>query len=111
MADQLTEASELGAALSAPQFLLVKHSPVCPISARAFEHYERFAAVFVEVPTAWIDVIGEKSLSDRVADATEISHESPQALILRDGEVVWNASHTSITKDALADAWASCFGE
>jgi monothiol bacilliredoxin len=36
-----------------------------------------------------------------------VRHESPQALLLAGGEVVWHASHGSIRAEALASALES----
>jgi bacillithiol system protein YtxJ len=33
-----------------------------------------------------------------------VEHQSPQALFVRDGKVVWHASHGGITRKALAAA-------
>ena len=88
-------------ALAAPEFLLFKHSLVCPTSARAFAEYETFVAAHPDVPTAWIDVIGERPWARHVAAVTGVMHESPQALFVRDGKVVWHASHGGITTKAL----------
>jgi hypothetical protein len=33
-----------------------------------------------------------------------VMHESPQVIVLRNGQVVWNASHFRITADAVAEA-------
>jgi bacillithiol system protein YtxJ len=36
-----------------------------------------------------------------------VRHESPQALLIKDGRSVWNASHWSVTSDSLSDALRS----
>jgi bacillithiol system protein YtxJ len=36
-------------------------------------------------------------VSDAAAQRLGIRHETPQAILLRDGRVVWNASHFRIT--------------
>ena len=33
-----------------------------------------------------------------------VRHETPQALLIRDGRVVWSASHFRVTADAVVDA-------
>ena len=43
-------------------------------------------------------------LSRRVAEQTGIQHESPQAIVLRNGGVVWSASHFDITTEAVEQA-------
>jgi len=101
---QITEESAVDAACGAPLFLLVKHSLVCPISARGFGEYEAFLEAHPDTPTGWIDVIGSRPLSLLTAERTGVKHESPQALVLKEGKAVWHASHLAITRDALAQA-------
>jgi len=101
---QISGEEALASALGAPRFLLVKHSPICPISARGFAEYRAFLAEHPDTPSAWIDVIGQRALSLAVAERTGIKHESPQALVLCDGVVTWHASHGAITRAALAEA-------
>ena len=103
---QITELDALEAALSSDRFLLFKHSKVCPVSSRAFAAYVQFASENPDVPTGWIDVIGQRPWSQKVAGDTGITHQSPQALYISGGKVVWDESHLAITADALADAVA-----
>ncbi len=103
---QIADDEELERALTAPVFLLFKHSLICPISATAFNEYRHFLAGEPDVATAWLDVRGQRPLSQAVEARTGVRHESPQALLLANGEVVWNASHSAITRDSLASAWA-----
>lgn len=94
----------LDRAFTAPLFLVFKHSSRCEISTAAFSEYEAFAAARPDVPTAWIDVIAERPWSLRVAEKSGVAHESPQALLVRDGRVAWHASHGKITRRALETA-------
>jgi bacillithiol system protein YtxJ len=41
-------------------------------------------------------------VSDQVAARFGIRHETPQAILLREGRVVWSASHFRITAETLA---------
>ena len=91
-------------ALAAPTFLVFKHSLICPTSARGFAEYAAFVRAHPDVPTAWIDVIGERPWSRHVAARTGVTHQSPQALLVKDGRVVWHASHGAITRAALEGA-------
>ena len=45
-----------------------------------------------------------RRLSDSAAERFGIRHETPQAILLKDGRPVWNASHFRITADALTRA-------
>ena len=55
-------------------------------------------------PKKKIEIQNAREVSNAVAEKTGVRHESPQALLLRDGEVVWNASHGAITVESLAGA-------
>lgn len=86
--------------------LLYKHSTQCGLSTRArdavltWRDEQRPPADIVE-----IQVIEQRALSDEIARRTGIAHASPQALLVRGGRVVWDASHRAITADALERAW------
>jgi bacillithiol system protein YtxJ len=80
--------------------LLFKHSRTCGISMEALDelhtHIEhgqaRTNAVY-----KMITVQSHRGVSETVAKRLGIRHETPQAILLRDGRPVWNASHFRIT--------------
>ena len=90
--------------------LLLKHSLTCPISSSAYREVRDFLADRSSdddpVP-ALIEIQRAREVSTYVAQRTGVRHESPQALLIRDGEVVWHASHYSVRKDALGRALAA----
>ncbi len=45
-----------------------------------------------------------RDVSNEIAKRTGVRHESPQTLILRNGEVVWSASHFDITANGVESA-------
>lgn len=101
---QLQAEGDLDAALASGGFLVFKHSPICPVSAQAFREYALFFEQHPDVPTGWIDVIGQRPWSKRVETATGLRHESPQAIWLKGGRVAWSASHGGITRGSLEKA-------
>jgi bacillithiol system protein YtxJ len=48
-----------------------------------------------------VTVQSHRKLSDEMAVRLGIRHETPQAILLRDGRPVWSASHFRITASAL----------
>lgn len=80
--------------------LVYKHSTQCPISARAAGEVERFTRDS-DVDVRQVLVIEDRPASLRLAERAEVTHESPQAILLRDGKAVWHASHGAITEDVL----------
>ena len=85
--------------------VLFKHSRTCGISCEALDqlqsHLEsgRSAAAY-----KMITVQSHRRVSDTAAERLGVRHETPQAILLRAGQVVWNASHFRITADELARA-------
>ena len=87
--------------------MLFKHSLTCPISGAALRQYQSFLDARPEDDAAvytLVEVQNARDVSNEIARRTGVRHESPQALLLRNGEVTWHASHWSIKTDALASA-------
>jgi bacillithiol system protein YtxJ len=85
--------------------LLFKHSLTCPISARAFREFHSFLEeADSRVSYNLITVQTARPVSNAAAQRLRIGHESPQAILVRDGREVWNASHFAITASALEEA-------
>jgi bacillithiol system protein YtxJ len=100
----IPDAHALEAALGAERFLLFKHSRRCPVSAAAFQEYVAFARENPDLHTGWIDVVQQRPWARRIMEVTGVPHESPQALLIRDGKVAWHASHYQINRESLARA-------
>ena len=105
--ESITELDQLIERSQQTPVMLFKHSLTCPISGAAFRQYQRFlddrpggdATVYTLV-----EVQNARDVSNEIAERTGVRHESPQALLLRGGEVAWHASHWAIRAEALASA-------
>lgn len=102
-AQRVLEASQDGIVV------VYKHSPTCERSAVALEEMGRFldSPEVAGVPVYMVDVIGARPASQWIEATTGVRHESPQALVLRSGRAIWNASHWGVTADALTAALAA----
>ena len=98
---RLWDRDELDEALLAPLAVLYKYSPICSVSTWIGREVDRFATDHPDTPVYAIDVIGQRELSNWIAEKFGVRHESPQAFVVRDGQAIWNASHSGITADAL----------
>ena len=103
---RLTDESSVDRLADAATAVLLKHGATCPISAHARQEVASFASSHPDLPTYGLEVTENSSLSAYVAQKLGVRHESPQALVLREGKVVWHASHYDITADRLEDATA-----
>ncbi len=76
--------------------ILFKHSVTCPISANVFDEVSE-----VDAEINLVVMQESRNISTLIAEKTGIRHESPQAIILRDGKPVYHASHYDITKEDI----------
>lgn len=83
---------------------ILKHSLTCPISHAAYEEYEKFVAEHPEYNSYFLAVQDSRPLSNHIAEKFHIKHESPQAILFLNGDVVWHASHWKITYRSLSKA-------
>ena len=79
------------AGLNGSSGVLFKHSNTCGISSRAYAEMAKLAH-----PVGLVVVQDARPVSDEIERRWSLSHETPQVLIIRDGKVVWSASHFQI---------------
>jgi len=91
--------------------LVFKHSNSCPVSFTAKREYDQFVAAHPHIPTHLVVVQQERPVSQAIARLTRVEHESPQALIVREGTVLWHTSHGGITASRLAEAFVTLAGD
>lgn len=101
--DDTAALEELFARSQEAPVVLFKHSTTCPISARAHQQMSRLDAS-VARDVGLVVVQTARGVSQEIASRTGIRHESPQAIILRNGKAVWDASHFDITAEAVEGA-------
>lgn len=89
--DELIEQSK-----DKPQ-LIYKHSARCSVCWFSKSELEGAAEkITSKASMNFLDVINSRSVSNKVAEVLGIKHESPQAILLKDGKAVWHDSHGSI---------------
>lgn len=85
--------------------LIFKHSTTCPISKGALNRVEKgwTEADDAERTAYYLDLWAHRDISDAVETRYGIRHESPQVLVIRNGECSYNTSHRKITyEDTVA---------
>ncbi len=81
--------------------LIFKHSTTCAISAMALSRMERNWQDKAGIKPYYLDLLSNRALSTQVSRTFGIDHESPQILLIQNGECVYDASHTSISFASL----------
>ena len=101
----LDELDRMVAASSDRPLLLFKYSNTCGTSAQALDelvaHLDESPA---DATYAMVTVQTHRDVSNAIARKLGVRHETPQALLVRDGRVVWSASHFRVTAAAVEDA-------
>jgi len=84
--------------------LIFKHSTRCSVSMMAKRKLEFEGGDLPEEITPYfLDLIRYRSLSNKVADDFQVHHESPQLLLIKDGECILDQSHGQISVDEVLD--------
>jgi bacillithiol system protein YtxJ len=103
----LTTDRELDAAIARSferPIVIFKHSVTCGTSAYAHEEILDLLGGPLPVDVYLVNVHSHRATSNAVASRFGLRHESPQVLLIRDGALVWHASHHRVTSDEIAAA-------
>jgi bacillithiol system protein YtxJ len=107
MPSQLTSQDQIDALLAKPgPVWLFKHSDSCGVSAAARAQVDSYLAAHPGDAVGMVVVQTSRPLSSWISSRLRYVHQSPQLFLLRDGAVVWSASHWAITAEAMASATA-----
>ena len=84
--------------------LIFKHSTRCAISSAALDRLERKWKLDdpEEVSAFYLDLISYRDISNEISSRFSVFHQSPQAILLFKGEVIYEESHFSISYDEIA---------
>jgi bacillithiol system protein YtxJ len=85
--------------------LFFKHSLTCGTSAWAHEELDALLdGPPIPADVCVVHVQTSRPVSNAIADRFGVRHQSPQALLVQDGQVVWQASHHHLTQAEMAAA-------
>jgi len=80
--------------------LIFKHSTRCSISMMAKRRFEMdWEALPQNLPLYFLDLIKYREISSQIAQDFQVHHESPQLLLIKDGECILDQSHGGISID------------
>ena len=84
--------------------LIFKHSTRCSISSMALNRFERQWDLANErVKPFYLDLIAYRKISNAIAEKFHILHESPQLLLIKNGECIYDTSHNDISVENFKD--------
>ncbi|MFO7673603.1 MAG: bacillithiol system redox-active protein YtxJ [Lutibacter sp.] len=97
----LTDKNQLDEIISlsnAKPVLIFKHSTSCGISRMSLKSFEReFDLKEAEISLYFLDLLSYRALSNEISEKFVVTHQSPQVLVIKNGKVIYNDSHHSIS--------------
>lgn len=105
--ETITDPSQLDPIIEAskqtPQ-LIYKHSHRCSVCFVSKGNLEMASDNIKEYADMhFLNVVRNRDASNKIASELDIRHESPQAILIDQGEVVWHGSHGSIDAGAILE--------
>jgi bacillithiol system protein YtxJ len=82
--------------------VIFKHSTRCSISAVAKSRLDRSTAP-PEIDFYFLDLIRYRDISNKISETFMVHHESPQVLVIRNGNCVYDESHMGINFNEILD--------
>ncbi|MCC5923646.1 MAG: bacillithiol system redox-active protein YtxJ [Crocinitomicaceae bacterium] len=76
--------------------IIFKHSPRCGISSMALRQFEKEWLETNNVRLCMVDVVKDRGFSQEIAKLTDVIHQSPQLILIKNGKVLHHASHHQI---------------
>jgi bacillithiol system protein YtxJ len=86
--------------------IIFKHSTRCSISQAALNRLERNwkEDEMVSVRPYYLDLLSYREISNKITDLFDVEHQSPQVIVLKDGEAVFHKSHFDIDFAGIKNA-------
>ena len=82
--------------------VIFKHSTRCSISSVAKNRLER-SREHDEVDFHYLDLIKYRPVSNKIAEEYNVYHESPQILVIKNGECIYDESHSAIDMEEIIE--------
>ena len=84
--------------------LIFKHSTRCSVSMMAKRRFEMdWDTIPEDTSLYFLDLISHRDISAQIAETFQVHHESPQILLIKDGECILDASHSDISAEEVAE--------
>ncbi len=81
--------------------LIFKHSTRCIISRTVLKNFEKEFDLGDKVKPYFLDLLEFRPISNEIAAVFNVTHQSPQLIVIKNGKAVYDASHDSITIEDL----------
>lgn len=82
--------------------VLFKHSTRCIISRTVLKNFENSYNISKDkMELYFLDLLKYRSISNEIAERYQVTHQSPQIIVIKNGKAVFNESHDGILVEDL----------
>ncbi len=82
--------------------IIFKHSTRCSVSMMAKRRFEsELSENKPAMPLYFLDLLKYREISNQIAQDFQVHHQSPQLLLIKDGECILDQSHSDISLDEV----------
>ena len=101
----LTSLEELNGIKNRTGFSIIfKHSTRCSISLMAKKKLELESSIIpADIPAYYLDLLNYREISNAITEVFQVPHQSPQILLINNGECIFEATHGEISAEELAE--------
>jgi bacillithiol system protein YtxJ len=84
--------------------VIFKHSTRCSISMMARKRFElEWSALPENLSLYFLDLIRYREISNSIAEIFDVYHESPQLILIKNGQCIYDTSHGEISAEETAE--------
>lgn len=81
--------------------VIFKHSTRCSVSRMVLKNFEREYNLDDKMELYFLDLLEYRDISNEISTRFDVVHQSPQIIVIKEGNVFYNASHESIDATEL----------
>ena len=82
--------------------VIFKYSNRCYLSEVVFHRLQKDCCP-EQMDFYFLDLVAYRNISDKVSETFHVAHQSPQILLIRDGECKFDESHSEISLDEIIE--------
>lgn len=99
---QKSQLSEIILASNTQPIAIFKHSTRCSISRMALRQFEAEFNLH-EIPLYYLDLLNYRDISNEIAEKFKVIHQSPQLLLIVNGNCIYTSTHENISAKSLEE--------
>lgn len=77
--------------------IFFKHSTSCSVSRMVLKQFEKEYNGGDIFSLQFVDLLNYREISNNIAERLQVQHESPQLILIKNGQVLYHASHSDIS--------------